>query len=115
MYIEPVYDDIEMVHIPITDVRKDRPRPNRHNRHVKPTNTQTDRHTDIQTNRQNIQPTDMQTYGTRPVNAYQESFVIENRATTVSSAGPANENDEQYKFGNLLGFFQSMDRKPSDV
>ena len=103
-----------MVHIPIADVRKDRPRPNRHNRNGKQINTQTDKQTDIQIS-QNIQPTDRQTYGTRPVNAYQGNFVIENRAATDSSARPANENDEQYKFGNLLGFFQSMDRKPSDV
>ena len=87
----------------MTDVRKDRPRPNRQNRHGRPTNVQTDRQTDEQNN----QPTDRQTNRSRP---QLENVVIENRAAAESSAGQANENEE-YKFGNLLGFFQSMDTK----
>ena len=112
-----MYDNIELVHIPMTDLRKDRPRPNR--QHGKQPNLLTDnnytvtdkqinKHTDVHTDGQTYVQTDGQTH--RHTDGHtdrhtdgqtddHQSVVIENRTA----------QDGDYKFGNLLGFFKSMD------
>lgn len=81
----------DAVHIPMTDIRKDRARPNRH----KP-------HTQIQTDRQ--------TYENRPTNRQtnvqtDQSFVAKN---PVASAR-VDEQDAN-KVSNLIGYFKSLEK-----
>ena len=107
----------------MTDLRKDRPRPNRQpgrqpnlltdnnytvtdkqiNKHTDvhtdgQTHGHTDRHTDVHTDGQTDGQTDRHTDGQTDDH---QSVVIENRTA----------QDGDYKFGNLLGFFKSMDPK----
>ena len=104
----------------MSDVRKDRPRPNKQkpNKHrgppdlhannktadgqiYKPTHSQTDKQTDKQI--------DGQTSTLK--NPYQQNIVIANPTVNAPPPSAPPIDDEEYKFGNLLGYFKSMDQK----